>query len=126
MSVVHIKQPLRAGNAIAHVKLRKILAWSEFRVNEPIAGANNLVNLNISGCDFARALLQDMRHMKLRTDGITSLLFLALGSLTISPAVGLEKNPERNAYFGDEHIHTSWSLDAWIFGDRITGTAVYG
>ena len=28
--------------------LRKILAWSEFPVNELIAGANNLVNLNIS------------------------------------------------------------------------------
>jgi Protein of unknown function (DUF3604) len=30
-------------------------------------------------------------------------------------------NPERNAYFGEEHIHTSWSVDAWIFGNRITG-----
>jgi hypothetical protein len=30
-------------------------------------------------------------------------------------------NPDRNAYFGEEHIHTSWSVDAWIFGNRITG-----
>jgi Protein of unknown function (DUF3604) len=30
-------------------------------------------------------------------------------------------NPERNAYFGEEHIHTSWSVDAWLFGNRITG-----
>ena len=35
----------------------------------------------------------------------------------------VEKNPDRNAYFGDEHIHTSWSLDAWIFGNHITGPA---
>ena len=30
-------------------------------------------------------------------------------------------NPDRNAYFGDEHIHTSWSVDAWVMGNRITG-----
>ena len=33
----------------------------------------------------------------------------------------VERNPDRNAYFGEEHIHTSWSVDAWIFGNRITG-----
>ncbi len=32
-----------------------------------------------------------------------------------------QPNPERNAYFGDEHIHTSWSVDAWLIGNRITG-----
>ncbi len=63
----------------------------------------------------------DMRQMTPRADGITSLLFLALVSLATSPAVGQEKNPERNAYFGDEHIHSSWSLDAWVFGNHITG-----
>ncbi len=33
----------------------------------------------------------------------------------------VERNPDRNAYFGEEHIHTSWSLDAWVMGNRITG-----
>jgi hypothetical protein len=32
-----------------------------------------------------------------------------------------QPNPDRNAYFGEEHIHTSWSVDAWIFGNRLTG-----
>src|SRR5271169_3639851 len=32
-----------------------------------------------------------------------------------------QPNPERNAYFGDEHIHSSWSVDAWVMGNRITG-----
>jgi hypothetical protein len=27
-----------------------------------------------------------------------------------------QPNPERNAYFGETHVHTSWSFDAFIFG----------
>ena len=41
--------------------------------------------------------------------------------LTASSAFAQERNPERNAYFGETHVHTSWSLDAWTFGDRETG-----
>ncbi|HXX30970.1 MAG TPA: DUF3604 domain-containing protein, partial [Myxococcaceae bacterium] len=37
------------------------------------------------------------------------------------PEQRVEGNPDRNAYFGEEHIHTSWSVDAWVFGNRITG-----
>ena len=36
-------------------------------------------------------------------------------------AFAQEKNPDRNAYFGEEHIHTSWSVDAWLMGNRLTG-----
>lgn len=32
-----------------------------------------------------------------------------------------QPNPEREAYFGETHVHTSWSLDAWLFGDRVNG-----
>jgi len=34
---------------------------------------------------------------------------------------GPQPNPDRNAYFGEEHIHTSWSVDAWLMGNRLTG-----
>ena len=34
-----------------------------------------------------------------------------------------ERNPDRNAYFGETHVHTSWSLDAWLLGNRVTGPA---
>jgi hypothetical protein len=47
----------------------------------------------------------------------------AASTLSLLPASAFaqEKNPDRNAYFGEEHIHTSWSVDAWLMGNRITG-----
>ena len=46
------------------------------------------------------------------------LLILSLAAAGRSFA---EPNPERDAYFGETHIHTSWSVDAWVMGNRITG-----
>ena len=34
-----------------------------------------------------------------------------------------QPNPERNAYFGETHVHTSWSLDAFAIGNLITTPA---
>jgi hypothetical protein len=42
---------------------------------------------------------------------------LALAAATASA----QPNPDKNAYFGEEHIHTSWSVDAWVIGNRVTG-----
>jgi Protein of unknown function (DUF3604) len=36
-----------------------------------------------------------------------------------SPALA-ERNSLRDAYFGETHVHTSYSADAWLFGDRMT------
>jgi hypothetical protein len=36
-----------------------------------------------------------------------------------SPAFA-QGNPLRDAYFGETHVHTSWSLDASLFGNRVT------
>ena len=60
--------------------------------------------------------------MKPLTTRISALTVLAAG-LASGLALAAEKNPERNAYFGETHLHTSWSVDAWIFGNRITGPA---
>jgi len=50
---------------------------------------------------------------------------LALGCIGIgfapAPACGQTPNPDKEAYFGEEHIHTSWSVDAWVIGNRLTG-----
>jgi len=40
-----------------------------------------------------------------------------------APEAAPQPNPERNAYFGETHLHTSWSVDAWVMGNRITGPA---
>jgi hypothetical protein len=45
------------------------------------------------------------------------LILLAFGA----PAASGQGNPDRDAYFGEEHIHTSWSVDAWLMGNRLTG-----
>ncbi len=42
-------------------------------------------------------------------------------SQTSNPEQQPKPNPDRNAYFGEEHIHTSWSVDAWLMGNRLTG-----
>lgn len=48
--------------------------------------------------------------------------FLALALPFIGSATA-EPNPDRTAYFGETHVHTSWSFDAYIFGNHITGPA---
>ncbi len=36
-----------------------------------------------------------------------------------------QKNPERNVYFGEQHVHTSWSFDAFAFGNTIAGPETF-
>ena len=50
----------------------------------------------------------------------TTILAAGVLCLVVSPAHA-QRNPERDAYFGETHIHTSWSVDAWLFGNHLTG-----
>ena len=57
----------------------------------------------------------------MRSNRVFSCLCL-LAPLAATPAAAAP-NPERDAYFGETHQHTSWSVDAWLFGNHLTGPA---
>ena len=48
-------------------------------------------------------------------------MVLAVGLCGSSPLAHAEKNPLRDVFFGETHIHTSWSFDAYVFGNTLTG-----
>jgi hypothetical protein len=50
----------------------------------------------------------------------TTVLGIGVGMLAASPTFA-QGDPERNAYFGQTHVHTSWSFDAYVFGNTLTG-----
>ncbi len=41
------------------------------------------------------------------------------------PSSAIESNPNKNAYFGDFHVHTNLSFDAFLFGTRRTPDEAY-
>src|ERR1700737_2674705 len=49
----------------------------------------------------------------------TTVLGAGLVCLVVSPAFA-QGHPPRCAYFGETHAPTSWSPDAWLFGNRVT------
>jgi hypothetical protein len=59
----------------------------------------------------------DLEGETIRT--LTTLLLVA-GSCCFDLA-SAEKNPERNVYFGEQHVHTSWSFDAYAVGNTMVG-----
>jgi Protein of unknown function (DUF3604) len=53
----------------------------------------------------------------------TAAALAAIGLLAFALPVSAQKTADRNAYFGQTHSHTSWSLDAYIIGTHVTGPA---
>jgi hypothetical protein len=44
-------------------------------------------------------------------------------SISFNPPASAQPNPDKNAYFGETHVHTSWSLDAFAIGNTLTTPA---
>ena len=59
--------------------------------------------------------------MNRRTASAVGLLLVLAAPFAVAPAWPQERNSERNAYFGETHIHTSWSFDAYVFGNTKAG-----
>lgn len=57
--------------------------------------------------------------MKIRSL-VSGILALVLAAIAAAPAFA-QKNPWREAYFSQMHVHASWSLDAYIIGNTVTG-----
>jgi hypothetical protein len=53
------------------------------------------------------------------------MMGLLLQLMLWTPVANAEPNPLKNAYFGDTHVHTSWSPDAFSQGTRTTPHDAY-
>ena len=50
------------------------------------------------------------------------LIAMLLGAgICCSPLVHAQQNPLRDVYFGETHLHTNWSFDAFVFGTMHAG-----
>ncbi len=59
--------------------------------------------------------------MKITSSWTAAHLLTLTATMVIVSAFAQQPNPERNAYFGETHIHTSWSFDAYVFGNMKAG-----
>ena len=59
--------------------------------------------------------------MNRRTASAVGLLLVLAAPFAVAPAWPQERNSERNVYFGETHVHTSWSFDAYVFGNTKAG-----
>ncbi len=51
---------------------------------------------------------------------LRTMMPAAVGLCLIALPALAAPNPERDAYFGETHVHTSWSLDAFALGNMLT------
>ena len=54
------------------------------------------------------------------TRRLGALLLVLFAAIAPAP-LRAEPNPLRDVFFGETHVHTSWSLDAWAFGNQVAG-----
>ena len=64
-----------------------------------------------------------MRRTTIKRKTLHALVCLVVGTALALPASAQETkpNPDRKAYFGELHIHSSYSCDAYVFGTKKLG-----
>src|SRR3982750_3333340 len=55
----------------------------------------------------------------------TTLLASTVAAVLFAAGASAQTNPDRSAYFGDLHVHTKLSFDAYIFNVRATPDDAY-
>ncbi len=53
------------------------------------------------------------------------VLMLSAAGLAAVPALAEEANPMKNAYFGELHVHTAYSIDSYVWGNANDPVAAY-
>src|SRR4029450_4328694 len=63
------------------------------------------------------AMRKNLNAFSLRALTSATLIAGCVGFVPTS-VLAQTRNPDREAFFGETHVHTSWSLDAWLGGNR--------
>ena len=80
-----------------------------------------------SGCEdvedveFASNVSSGQRRGLARIQRDNVVFEPSMGTMSLRP----EANPERNVYYGDLHVHTDYSFDAFAFGCLATPRDAY-
>lgn len=77
-------------------------------------------------CGLSVAIVMGLAACGDETSTTTARLSATDKTMVNTPVAPKTKsNPLRNAYYGETHMHTSYSLDAYLGGTRLTPSDAY-
>ena len=109
---------------LSYARLRQSLGDKFMNKNTLLSGAKTRRNLAISIFSFLLPITI-MTACSEREQKKAEKIDPAEAPITTSQEKKVENNPNKNAYFGDFHVHTGNSFDAYIFYTRTTPADAY-